>query len=210
LFGELGSMGKRRVIAVVGLVAFTVVGAAVVFFGSRSRNDVPQVPGESERLLRERVVLLDGDLDDQRATEIIAKLLFLQHQHPQQPITVRIDSPGGSAVAGLAIVDAIRDLSAPVHTRCTGRAEGIALVILAAGLQGRRSTGVHSELALAPIVGADGAGDENMARVRGAVVQLLAERCHQRPDIIDRDLLAGRVFKPSAASEYGLVDRIEE
>src|SRR5262245_41630606 len=105
-------------------------------FGSRKHAAQPSSAADVDRLLGRRVVLLRGPLEDERATEGIAKLLFLQHENPHEPITLLIDSPGGSVSAGMAIIDTIKDLRSPVRTRCDGSAHGMAAVILACGQRG--------------------------------------------------------------------------
>ncbi len=167
------------------------------------------LPSDPELLLKERIILLDGVIDDERATDVIARMLFLQHAHPSLPITLRINSLGGSVLAGMAIIDTIKELSPPVHTQCAGEAHGIALLVLASGYKGQRLMGRHSLLSLtAPV--ADGVESENLDRTRRMLVQVLVKCCGQPPEVVNRDMLADRDFDPSAALEYGLVDRIAE
>jgi ATP-dependent Clp protease protease subunit len=164
----------------------------------------------AEELLRQRVVLLCGPLDDQQATEVIAKLLFLQYEDPRQPITVLIDSPGGSVTAGMAIIDTMGTLSPPVRTRCDGIADGMAAVILASGQCGERVVVRGSSLSLTPVtVGVEGK-QVALERTRELLAEVLADRLNRGTKSIAQDMAAGRSFDPPAAVEYGLADRVEE
>ena len=106
-------------------IAVAVIGVAVVMWLFGSRRPARQAPtADADQLLRERVVPLRGPLTEEQATQVIAKFLFLQHENPREPITLLIDSLGGSVIAGIAVIDTIKELAPPIRTRCDGRAHG--------------------------------------------------------------------------------------
>ncbi len=173
-------------------------------FGNRKLAD----PHDPEEALRHRIVRLDGEITDATAQIAIAQLLFLQYQDERQPITLRVESPGGSLVAGMAVVDTVRDLRPPVHTRALAMAHGVALIVLASGCKGERVVGPAAELSLTPIDSAAGSpADAN--RIRHQVAGVIAELCGQHPEAVAPHLLAGRSLTPSEAVACGLADRVE-
>ena len=87
-----------------------------------------------DRLLRRRVIMLSGPIDSDKANDVMARLLFLEHEDPGEPIELRINSPGGEVLSGLAIVDTIAQLRCPVATTCAGMAASMASVLLACGM----------------------------------------------------------------------------
>ncbi len=90
------------------------------------------------RLLKERIIFLDGEIDDARADLVVAQLLFLESEDPKKDINLYINSPGGSVTAGLAIYDTMQYLLPDVSTICMGQAASMAALILAAGTEGKR------------------------------------------------------------------------
>ncbi len=171
-------------------------------FGKRKTPD-------PEEALRHRIVRLDGEITDATAQVAIAQLLFLQHQDAREPVTLRIESPGGSLAAGMAVVDTVRELWPPVRTRAPALAHGIAAVVLASGRKGERVVGPAAELSLTPIEGASGAPAE-VGRLRHQVAGVIAELSGQHPDVVAQHLLLGRPFTAAEAVSYGLADRVEE
>ena len=90
------------------------------------------------RLLKERIIFLDGEIDDARADLVVAQLLFLENEDPKKDIYLYINSPGGSVTAGLAIYDTMQVIKSDVSTICMGQAASMAALILAAGEAGKR------------------------------------------------------------------------
>ena len=90
------------------------------------------------RLLKERIIFLDGEIDDAGADLVVAQLLFLENEDPKKDISLYINSPGGSVTAGLAIYDTMQYISSDVSTICMGQAASMAALILAAGAKGKR------------------------------------------------------------------------
>src|SRR5689334_7988924 len=101
--------------------------------------------------LKERIVILGTPIDDEIATELIAKLLFLEKQSTQNAITFYINTPGGSATAGIAIIRTIESLAPKVCTHCVGQAHSLAAIILAAGSRGSRSAATDSVIAFSRV-----------------------------------------------------------
>jgi ATP-dependent Clp protease protease subunit len=133
-------------------------------------------------------------------------MLFLQQQDPQRPITLRVESPGGSLAAGLAIVDTVRFLESPVRTEAPTLAHGVAAVILASGRKGDRVVGPAAELSLLPVESADPTADTR--RARRHLAEIIAGLCDQSTRAVEELLLVGRSFTPDEAIAYGLADRI--
>ena len=101
-----------------------------------------------DRLLRRRVVLLSGEIDAAKANDVMARLLWLEQEDDQAPIELRINSPGGELLSGLAIVDTMAQVRCPVATTCAGMAASMASVLLACGTRGRRRATATGHLGL--------------------------------------------------------------
>jgi ATP-dependent Clp protease protease subunit len=173
-------------------------------FGKRKAAD----PNDPEEALQHRIVRIDGEITDATAQVAIAQLLFLQYQDERQPVTLRVESPGGSLVAGMAVVDAVRELRPPVRTRAPAMAHGVALIVLACGHKGERAVGPAAELSLTPIQHAVGSpADANS--LRHQVAGIIAELCGQHPAAVAPHLLIGRSLNPSESVAWGLADRVE-
>lgn len=138
-------------------------------------------------------------IDDQAATEAIAKLLFLQSEDARAPIRLHIDSLGGHVAAGLAIRDTLDDLAVPVYTHALANAGGVAVILLVHGARGHRTATRRSWISLVPSTGVEAIVTELLAKDTGQGLQQIAE-----------DLRASRRFDAEQARSYGLVDRIEE
>jgi ATP-dependent Clp protease protease subunit len=183
---------------------------AMWLFGSRKSSVAPTQTGYVEQLLQQRVVLLHDELDEEQAKLVIAQLLFHQDKDPRQPITLLINSPGGSVIAGMGIIDTIRNLSSPVRTRCEGTAAGMAAIILAWGQRGERVVVRGSSVSLTPVTAGVKSNDTDVKRTRNELAQLVAERSNQGATIVADDIDAGLSFDPAAAVAYGLADRVAE
>lgn len=163
----------------------------------------------SAALRRTRLVELSGEITDGLSAEVIAKLLFLEHEDPGRPITLRIDSPGGSIVAGMAIVDVVRALTPAVRTESGRMAGGIAAAVLASGSAGLRFLGPDAVVSLDPVIGPEGAWpDHRLGDARRAVADAVASSTGQPREVVSHYLLFGRCFTPDEAVEFGLADRV--
>jgi ATP-dependent Clp protease protease subunit len=165
-------------------------------------------PHDPEKALQHRIVRLDGVINDATAQVAIAQLLYLQHRNERKPVTLRIESPGGSVAAGMAVVDTVRRLRPLVRTRAPAMAQGIALVVLASGNKGARAVGSEAELSFTAIESrVDSPIDER--RLRFKVAGIIAELSGQHAEAVAQHLLVGHFLTPTEAVAYGLADLIE-
>ena len=163
---------------------------------------------EKDFLLEQRIVMLRGMITHDLAVEVIMQLLYLQHEDAQGPLTLRIESHGGEFPTGLAIVDAMRALSPPIHTEAT-IANGMAAVILAAGRKGQRVISPDTFISLVPLRSGDAAAPaSDLERAQHALAEVIAELSGQPLEVVSNDLSAGRYLTADQAIEYGLADRI--
>jgi ATP-dependent Clp protease protease subunit len=168
------------------------------------------------RLLRERIVMLGTEIDDQIANLIVAQLLFLEHDNPEQDISLYINSPGGSVTAGLAIYDAMRAIRADVSTVCMGLSASMATVILAGGTKGKRYSLPHSTIHMHPagIGRISGYAPDvdiharELLREQQLTRELLAQDTGQPIDRIARDFDRDRYMVAAEAMDYGIIDGI--
>lgn len=167
------------------------------------------------RLLKDRIVMLSGPVDDNMANSVIAQLLFLDAQDPDKDIYLYINSPGGSATAGLAIFDTMNFIKADVQTIVIGMAASMASVLLAAGTKGKRFALPNAEVMIhQPLGGAQGQATEieiaarHILKTRERLNQILSEATGQPLDVINRDTDRDNFMSADQAKEYGLVDEV--
>jgi len=161
-----------------------------------------------ESLLKDRIVVLGSEIDDGTANRVVAQLLYLQSDSRLKPIDLLINSPGGAVTAGLAIIDTMRFVSNPVRTHCYGIAHGLAAVILASGAVGYRSVSHDSRVGLVPVESREPFAHADFHQVRKALIDKTVEATGRSHEEIGQAMEASRVFTPSEAIEFGLVDRI--
>ncbi|SFC35035.1 ATP-dependent Clp protease, protease subunit [Alkalibacterium subtropicum] len=167
------------------------------------------------RLLKDRIIMLGGPIDDQVANSVIAQLLFLDAQDPEKDIYLYINSPGGSVTAGLAIFDTMNFIKADVQTIAIGLAASMGSFLLAAGVKGKRFALPNSEIMIhQPLGGAQGQATEieiaakHILRTRDRLNRILVERTGQSMEVIERDTDRDFFMTADEAKEYGLVDEI--
>ena len=167
------------------------------------------------RLLKDRVVFLGGQVNDQVADLIIAQLLFLEAEDPDKDIRLYINSPGGSVSAGMAIYDTMQYLSCDVSTICVGMAASMGAFLLAAGEKGKRFALPNSEIMIhQPLGGAQGQASDieihakHILRTREKLNHILAERTGQPLSRIDQDTDRDYFMTAEEAKAYGLVDDV--
>ncbi len=167
------------------------------------------------RLLKERIILLGTPIDDQIANLIVAQLLFLEHDDPEQDISLYINSPGGSVYAGLAIYDTMQAIRPSVSTVCVGMAASMATIILAGGAKGKRYSLPHSTIHMHPAIGgARGSGPDveiqarELLRMQSLNRNLLARDTGQTLDKISKDFDRDLFMTPEQAKDYGIIDEI--
>ena len=171
------------------------------------------------RLLRDRIIFVGSQIDDEIANLVIAQLLFLDSEDPDKEISIYINSPGGSLSAGLAIYDTMRYVHPPVSTLCTGLAASAASLILVGGTKGKRFSLPHCTILLhQPSGGMQGAAQASdieihareILRLREIVIGIYAENTGRTKEQIERDIERDFFMTPEQAKDYGLVDAIIE
>ncbi|MBQ9753161.1 MAG: ATP-dependent Clp endopeptidase proteolytic subunit ClpP [Lentisphaeria bacterium] len=167
------------------------------------------------RLLKDRIILLGMPVDDDSANLIIAQLLFLQAENPEQDIDLYINSPGGSVTAGLAIYDTIQSLSCDVKTFCIGQCASMGAVLLGAGTKGKRFALPHSRIMIhQPWGGAQGTAADieiqsrEIVRLRSMLNNILAYHTGKELKKIEKDTNRDFFMGAEEAVEYGLVDQV--
>lgn len=169
------------------------------------------------RLLKDRIIMLSGPIDDDVANSVIAQLLFLEAQDSEKDIYLYINSPGGSVSAGLAIFDTMNFIKSDVQTIVIGMAASMGAFLLAAGQKGKRYALPNSEVMIhQPLGGAQGQATEieiaarHILHTRERLNTILADRTGQPIDIIARDTDRDNYMTAEQAKEYGLIDHIME
>ncbi len=167
------------------------------------------------RLLKDRIIFLGTQIDDQVSNAVVAQLLFLAADDPDKDIQMYINSPGGSVTAGLAIYDTMQHIKPDVSTICVGMAASMGAVLLTAGASGKRFALPNAEVMIhQPLGGARGqASDiaihaEHIIRTRQRLNQILADRSGQPLSKIEQDTDRDRFMSAEEAKSYGLIDEI--
>ncbi|MFD5812881.1 ATP-dependent Clp protease proteolytic subunit [Streptomyces sp. NPDC127038] len=169
------------------------------------------------KLLAERIVFLGTPVDATAANDVTAQFMHLEHQAPDQDISLYINSPGGSFGAMTAIYDTMRFVTCDVETVCLGRAEAAAAVLLAAGTEGKRLALPGARVLLRqpsitePVEGP--ASDlairaEELIRTRALLEEMLVRHTGQSPERVAADLERDKILDAPAARDYGLIDRV--
>lgn len=167
------------------------------------------------RLLKDRVVFLGSEINDQVANLVIAQLLFLEAEDPDKDIQLYINSPGGSVSAGLAIYDTMQYICCDVSTMCVGLAASMGAFLLAAGAKGKRLALPNSEILIhQPMGGARGQATDidiharQILKIRERLNQILSERTGQPLTRIEQDTERDHFMSAEEALAYGLVDNV--
>jgi len=167
------------------------------------------------RLLRERIIFLNGEVDDTVSALVCAQLLFLESENPEKPIHLYINSPGGVISSGLAMYDTMQYISAPVHTLCMGTARSMGSFLLMAGEPGHRAALANASLHVhQPLGGVQGqASDifihaEEMQRTKQRITRLYAQHCGRSVEEVEQTLDRDRFMSAEQACEWGLIDQV--
>lgn len=167
------------------------------------------------RLLRERIVFLTGEVNDESANLVIAQLLFLESENPDKDIALYINSPGGSVYAGLGIYDTMQFISSDVATICTGMAASMAAVLLVAGAEGKRSALTHSRVMIhQPLGGVQGQASDieitarEIQKLKKELYTIIADHSHTPFDKVWADSDRDYWMTAQEAKEYGMVDEV--
>lgn len=167
------------------------------------------------RLLKDRIVFIDSEIEDVTANLVIAQILFLDGEDPNRDISLYINSPGGLITAGLAIYDTMQYVRSNVSTVCIGQAASMAAVLLCAGEKGKRYTLPNARLLLhQPLGGAQGQATDieiatkEIVRNRELIEDILVRHTGQSRERIHKDIDREFYMSAKEAVEYGLVDEV--
>ncbi len=167
------------------------------------------------RLLKDRIIFLDGEIRDDMADLVIAQLIFLESENPKKDINLYINSPGGSVTAGLAIYDTMQYIKCDVNTICIGQACSMASILLAAGTAGKRSVLPHCRVMIhQPYGGVEGqasdiiVGSKELQRLKKLSVDILAEHTGKSVDEIASVIERDYYMDPDEAVAFGIADRV--
>ena len=167
------------------------------------------------RLLRERIIFLGTDVNDQVADALVAQMLFLEADDPEKDIQLYVNSPGGSVTAGLAIYDTMQQVSPDVITICYGLAASMGAFLLSGGTKGKRLALPNSRIMIhQPLGGAQGQAVEieiqakEILYLKETLNSLLAEHTGQDIQKISEDTDRDHFLSPQEAVEYGLIDKV--
>ncbi|MCF6808057.1 ATP-dependent Clp endopeptidase proteolytic subunit ClpP [Thiotrichales bacterium 19S9-12] len=169
------------------------------------------------RLLKERIVFLVGEVNDQTANLVIAQLLFLESENPDKDIHFYINSPGGLVTAGMAIYDTMQFIKPDVSTTCIGQACSMGAVLLASGAKGKRFCLPHSQVMIhQPLGGFQGQASDieihakNTLRMKETLNRVLAKHTGKKYDQLVKDTDRDYFLSANEAAQYGIVDAVME
>jgi ATP-dependent Clp protease protease subunit len=167
------------------------------------------------RLLRERIVFVNGEVNDGMAALVCAQLLFLESENPARPIHMYINSYGGVVTSGLAMYDTMQFIKAPVHTLCMGTARSMGSFLLMGGEAGHRAALPNASLHVhQPLGGYQGqASDilihaEETRRTKEQIIRLYAKHCGRTVEETEKTLDRDRFMTPEEACDWGLIDEV--
>ncbi|MDO8589857.1 MAG: ATP-dependent Clp endopeptidase proteolytic subunit ClpP [bacterium] len=167
------------------------------------------------RLLRERIIFLGGEIDDDVANIVIAQLLFLQFEDPKKDISLYINSPGGSATATLAMIDTMNHIKPDVSTVCVGMAASGGAWLLSAGAKGKRFALPNAEVMIhQPLGGAQGQATDieirakQILKLRENLVKIMAKNTGQSVSQVQKDIDRDFFMTAEEAKKYGIIDKI--
>lgn len=169
------------------------------------------------RLLKDRIIMLGTEIDDDVANVVIAQLLFLESEDPDKDINIYVNSPGGSVTAGLAIYDTIQYLKPAVSTICIGQAASMGAVLLAAGTKGKRFALPNARIMIhQPLGGARGQARDmeiqvqEILRLKKTLYDILSKHTGHTYERIEKDADRDFFMGSLEAKQYGLIDEVVE
>jgi len=167
------------------------------------------------RLLKDRIIFLGQQVDDQISNSLVAQMLFLQSDDPKADIHLYINSPGGSITAGMAIYDTMQFVSCDVATYCIGQAASMGAALLTAGAKGKRFSLPNSRIMIhQPLAGMQGTAIEveihveELRRIKKRMNELMIEHTGHSLEKIEKDTDRDRFMSADEACEYGLIDKV--
>ncbi len=167
------------------------------------------------RLLKDRIIMLNGEITDDVASVVVSQLLFLESEDPEKDIFLYINSPGGVVTAGLAIYDTMQYIKCDVTTICIGSAASMGALLLASGTKGKRYSLPHSRIMIhQPIGGITGQATEieihakEILRLKKLLNEILAKHTGKRLKTIEKDTERDYFMSAKEALDYGIIDKI--
>jgi ATP-dependent Clp protease protease subunit len=167
------------------------------------------------RLLKDRIVMLSGEVNDAVASSVVAQLLFLEAEDPEKDIYFYINSPGGVVTAGMAIYDTMNYIRPDVSTICIGQAASMGAFLLSSGEKGKRYALPHSRIMIhQPLGGAQGQATDieiqanEILRIKKELNKILAENTGQSIKKIEKDTDRDNFMSASECVEYGMIDKV--
>jgi ATP-dependent Clp protease protease subunit len=169
------------------------------------------------RLLKDRIVFMGTQVNDEIANSIVAQLLFLQSEDPKADVHLYINSPGGSITAGMAIYDTMQFITCDVATYCVGQAASMGAVLLTAGAKGKRYALPNARIMIhQPLAGMEGTAEEisihlaEVRRIKKRMNEILIHHTGHSLDRIEKDTDRDRFMSAAESVEYGLIDKVIE
>src|SRR5213595_3318804 len=167
------------------------------------------------RLLRERIIFIGTEIDDQIANLVVAQLIHLESEDPDKDISLYINSPGGVVYAGLAIYDTMQFVKPEIQTMCVGIAMSMGSLLLAGGTHGKRYSLPNSRILIhQPSAGFEGQSTDieihaaEILKTRKRIDEIYAKHTGQSEERVHTDMERDRFFRADQAAEYGLIDRV--
>jgi len=167
------------------------------------------------RLMIDRIIMIDGEINDYVSSNIVAQLLYLQSQDPEKDISVYINSPGGSVTAGLAIYDTMVHIKPEIQTICVGQAASMGAILLAGGTKGKRMSLPSSRIMIhQPWGGAQGQARDiairakEILRLKQMLTQIMADATGKSYDQMYQDMERDFFLSAQEAVDYGIIDKV--
>jgi ATP-dependent Clp protease protease subunit len=167
------------------------------------------------RLLKDRIIMLSGEVNDAVASSIVAQLLFLEAEDPQKDIYFYINSPGGVITSGMAIYDTMNYIRPDVCTICIGQAASMGAFLLSSGTKGKRYALPHARIMIhQPLGGAQGQATDieiqakEILRMKAELNEILAKNCGQTVKKLEKDTDRDNFMSAAEAVEYGIIDEV--
>ena len=169
------------------------------------------------RLLKDRIVFIDGEIDDQLASLVVAQLLFLESEDPDKEINIYINSPGGQITAGMAIYDTMNYIKPDICTICMGMAASMAAFLLSSGTKGKRYALPNAEVMIhQPLGGTQGQASDikiasdHIIKIKNKLNRILAENTGKPLKTVEKDTDRDNYLDADEALAYGIIDKIVE
>lgn len=169
------------------------------------------------RLLKDRIIMVSGEINDVTANLVVAQLLFLESEDPDKDVHIYINSPGGSVTAGMAILDTMNLIKPDVSTICVGMAASMGAMLLVAGAKGKRYALPNSEIMIhQPLGGFQGQATDieiharRILKTKETLTKIIADRTGNPIDKVKQDIERDYFMEAKEALEYGIIDKVIE